>query len=281
MSQFLEDALTYLDLGWCVYPAHWVDLDQMLCTCGKLDCPCPGKHPIGGWAEFRNRLPTKYEVQSWFTAMQCNIGMVTGRISDVVVVDVDGAEGRETLATLNLEPTLTARTGGGGSHHFYSIANRASFCSAVRILPGIDIRGDGGYVVLPPSLHKSGKRYKWEDIRPMAPFDPTQFVREGSSRPGYTENTAMWFDELLDGVSEGSRNISAAKLAGRYFNLGLTHKEVTLMLSAWNTRNYPPLDTSELRITIAYIGAKHRDQAIPLQVNTLNEVWKLLKGANK
>src|SRR5688572_2986509 len=117
--KFLDEALVYRSMGWGVYPAHSISMEGV-CTCGRIDCPTPGKHPVGRWMEYQNRLPTMHEVKLWFSNLDCNIGTITGRVSGMVVVDVDGNKGLKSLATLDLTPTLQARTGGGGLHLFYS-----------------------------------------------------------------------------------------------------------------------------------------------------------------
>ncbi len=269
----LEQALIYLDMGWCVYPAHHVDLNSGLCTCGNLDCPCPGKHPIGQWTAYQRRLPTKAEVELWFSELECNIGMVTGTISKVAVVDVDGKEGHASLKDLDLDPTLSALTGGGGIHMYYSISEPTR--SRIRVVDGIDIRADGGYVVLPPSLHKSGRWYVWKDVTVLAPFDASLFeteARKGSASPG-------WSGEALQGVHQGSRSVTAARLAGRYFGLGLDLDEVWMLMTGWNKRNSPPLSTPELDRTVIAIDRKHKAATKdPVQIKTLAQLRTMLEG---
>ena len=279
---FHFEAACYLDLGWCVYPAHTVV--NGLCTCGKLDCPCPGKHPIGSWSDYRHRLPTKREIDLWFGSMDCNVGVITGQVSGgLVVVDVDGKQGLESLERLNLKRTLEANTGGGGKHLLYW--STEPIPSRVHVLPGIDIRGEGGYVVLPPSNHISGKCYEWEEKpHKMAIFDPTIFdaaISDYSINHGNHTNSngKAWFKELLNGVDEGARNVSAARLAGRYFGMGLSMGEVMAIMRVWNSRNRPPLPDFELTRTVDAIRVKHETETLPSQVQTLRDVSRLLKGS--
>lgn len=100
----------------------------------------------------------------WTAAPSANIGAATG--NGIVAIDIDPRHGGEqSLAELQrkhgeLPATLTTRTGGGGRHLlFRSDAKLAN--SAAALGPGLDVRGDGGYVVAPPSLHISGVRYEW------------------------------------------------------------------------------------------------------------------------
>lgn len=270
----LTEALMYLEMGWGVYPSHSYDPHRKECSCGKLDCPTPGKHPIGHWLDYQQRLPTEGEVILWFRTLDCNIGTITGRVSGIVVVDVDGKQGKQTLKSLNLAPTLTARTGGGGLHLFYQLDRPMN--GRIKALPGIDIRADGGYVVLAPSFHQSGRYYEWTDPpRKMAPFDPTPFERK--SKFG-SLNDSNWLGEIFEGVPEGSRSLTAAKLSGRYFGLGLSFEETWILMSVWNERNDPPLPDTELKATVKAIQRKHETTTVPIQVETMYDIQRLLKG---
>ena len=274
MNIFLEYALAYLAMGFAVYPAHSIS-KAGLCSCGDSSCKCPGKHPIGHWLEYQQRKPTKQEVKLWFSSLDCNIGTLTGAVSGIAVVDVDGPAGLQSLATLNLAKTMYARTGGGGYHYFYR-SNRPT-PSKVGILKGIDIRADGGFVVLPPSLHKSTRRYEWpKRPPPMAPFDNELFDRYSST----TQSSSMlWVGELFEGVTEGNRSISAARLAGRYFNLGLSFQETFILMSVWNNNNRPPLLEHELKRTVLGVERKHLSNSG--NVTTASDIMYMLKGANK
>ena len=89
-------------------------------------------------------------------------GIVTGAVSRIVVLDVDSPDGMESLKKYNLHlpPTPTVQTGGGGLHYYFR--HPGYHCkNFTKKYPGIDFRGDGGYVVAPPSLHKSGNYYTW------------------------------------------------------------------------------------------------------------------------
>lgn len=82
--------------------------------------------------------------------------------SGLVVVDVDPRNGGDqSIKGLHLPPTFTSSTGGGGWHYFYALKESLAKKSAA--LPGIDLQANGAYVVMPPSLHRSGKRYECDD----------------------------------------------------------------------------------------------------------------------
>jgi len=159
-------AAWYAQRGWPVLPLHGVTDGR--CTCGSATCPSAAKHP---------RLPNGVRgasvdaatVESWWTCWpDSNVGVATGTRAGVVVLDVDPRHGgTESLAELvrehgELPATVEALTGGGGRHLVFkhpggTVRNRSN------MRPGIDVRGDGGYIVVPPSNHASGEQYRWRD----------------------------------------------------------------------------------------------------------------------
>lgn len=174
----LEDIAAY---GWPVFPVYEPSKDGA-CACGKADCDDRGKHPrVTGWQEAATTDKTK--IRRWQRQWpETNAGLPTGARSGVVVLDIDPRHGGdESLADLErqhgpLPETPRALTGGGGEHRFFAhpgsdvrIRNRTG------LLPGIDVRGDGGYVVAPGSHHVSGGAYEWDagahpDDMPLAPL---------------------------------------------------------------------------------------------------------------
>ena len=139
----LETALEYLRRGWPVIPCHSIRNGR--CTCGKADCDKPGKHSLIKWKEFQTRLPTEEEVEHWLKRWPfANIGIVTGAISGLVVLDVDGAEGAEAVAERHLPQTIISETGGGGWHYFFEYPEGSNIGSRTGLLNKVDIRADGG-----------------------------------------------------------------------------------------------------------------------------------------
>jgi len=155
------DAATELaQLGVSVIRLHGVADGR--CTCGRRECRSPGKHPALGpsWKRFRRERADLGLVRRWFTQKPfSNVGIITGAISAVVVLDADGEAGVTELERRGYPTTWTARSGSGGLHLYlrhpgYLVGNRK--------IAGIgDLRGDGGLIVAPPSLHVSGNRYEW------------------------------------------------------------------------------------------------------------------------
>jgi hypothetical protein len=160
-------ALVYARRGWPVFPCHSPLGRGDLCTCGLRDCASPGKHP-----RVRNGLNVattdESQVRRWWQHWpRANVGIRTGAASGLVVVDVDPAHGGtdclESLVVAHgrfFDNTRTVRTGGGGWHfYFRHPGHLVRNDTGRRLGPGIDVRGDGGYVLAPPSLHSSGNRY--------------------------------------------------------------------------------------------------------------------------
>jgi hypothetical protein len=157
----LQAALTYASAGWAVLP-----------VAGKA------KHPLSRHG-VRDASVEEPQIRRWWLRWpDANVGIATGAPSDLVVVDVDlERSGGESLQVLSaggwhLPPSLQVWTGGGGFHRYYRrpaglvVPNTAGRLPNVsEPLPGIDLRGDGGYVVAPPSVHASGRSYRWAPER--------------------------------------------------------------------------------------------------------------------
>lgn len=160
----------YAELGWQVVPVAWMADGSCGCRQGP-GCAHPAKHPLSrGGLKAASADPARI-AEWWGHWPAAGVGIVTGSRSGVVVVDVDpGHGGNDSLnalreAGLGLPRTLYARTGGGGWHLFYAAPETPVANSIGRLgrreLPGIDLRGEEGYVVAAPSGHRSGGRYEW------------------------------------------------------------------------------------------------------------------------
>lgn len=117
-----------------------------------------GKRPLMKWERFQSERPDPATLEQW-AQRETNIGIATGAVSGLLVLDLDSDAAVAEAIALGLPDTLTVRTGKGLHAYFKhpggKVGNRAG------LKPGWDIRGDGGYVVAPGSLHPSGKRYEW------------------------------------------------------------------------------------------------------------------------
>jgi hypothetical protein len=227
----LDFARQYLSLGFSVVP-----------------CVPRGKRPAVPWQEYQTRKPSDAELVQWFGNGQesSNIGVVCGSGSGVIVLDVD-AGGEASLTGKELPPTPCVTTGGRGWHYYFRHPG-GTVRNFARKLPGLDLRGDGGLVVAPPSVHPSGAVYEWAvplDAVPLA--DAPAWLLALLDKPRLTDaKPGGWLTESLAGVSEGQRNDAAIRLAGRFRRAGLSSNETLAILRLWNDRNKPPLPDAEL-----------------------------------
>lgn len=167
---FLTAALAYARHGIPVLPVH-TPAASGGCSCARDGCDRPGKHP-----RLRRGLTDAstdpHRIERWWSRWpDANIGLRTGIAMDVA--DIDSAEGWHTLRHLlggEMPAGPQVRTGGGGWHFWFA---PIGYGNRVRLLPGVDWRGAGGYVVAPPSRHTSGTDYVWlrrpGDDLPVAP----------------------------------------------------------------------------------------------------------------
>ena len=240
MNPVYEQAVKYVDSGWSVLPVR----------------PEEKRPYMTNWLQYQHNKATKETGESWFTNLAgAGVGMVTGKISGIVVLDVESYCKIPIEELLKRYPTqLVARSGGGGYHLYYTypqgvgrIANR------VGIFEGADLRADGGFIVLPPTMHPNGSRYEW--ISEGVPGAFPRALLELEARP--RAQTDGWITEALRGVSEGGRNDACARLAGYFFKKGLTEDIVETLLLEWNERNDPPLPTREIQTVVKSVSRKH------------------------
>ncbi|MDO8956989.1 MAG: bifunctional DNA primase/polymerase, partial [Deltaproteobacteria bacterium] len=143
-TPFLEIALKYLDRGFSVIPIK------------------ANKKPYIKWEEFQKRRPTPEEVGAWWGKWpKAMIGICTGEISGILVIDCDTPEGYEAIQKLLPDAILlpVARTPRGGWHLWFLYPAGSKITVGTGIMPGVDFRAEGGYVITPPSINGDGKGY--------------------------------------------------------------------------------------------------------------------------
>lgn len=230
----------YVDSGWSVLPVK----------------PEEKRPYMTNWLQYTRTRASKEMVENWFNKLTgAGVGAVTGRISNMVVLDVESYCPTPIEDLLKRYPTqMIARTGSGGYHLFYSYPqNVGRVSNRVRLFEGIDLRADGGFIVLPPTIHPNGNRYEWIKRGALGAF-PVGLL---DLRTQPTTQNEGWIVEALRGVSEGGRNDTCARLAGYFFKKGVNADIVEAMLLEWNERNDPPLPVHEIRTTLKSIERKH------------------------
>jgi len=168
-NPLLAAALQAAGWGWKVFPCH--DVANGACSCGDQHCKRPGKHPrLKGWAFFATSDPIKLHVW-WNKWPAANLAIRTGQASGVWVIDVDDDEAHVALCTWELTKgplprTLVARTPRGGWHYYFHCPQGTVILNRVRVGGvNIDVRGERGYVLIPPSRGLRGA-YRWEGSVP-------------------------------------------------------------------------------------------------------------------
>jgi hypothetical protein len=242
----LEAALAYLAFGWNVIP---VTADKQ----PRLD----------SWEEWQGGRVTEREVREWWGRWpNSNIAVVTGAISGLVVVDVDDEAGLRAIGPyLDAGPTLVATTGGGGKHFYFGHPG-AAVPNAVRLLPGVDVRADGGMAVVPPSTHRSGRRYRWDDpgARPAALPQGLAALMAGHARSRGRVVAGDWERD----VPEGERDSEMTRRAGRLLQAGMPAGEVLPVMRAVNAVHCkPPLPDAQVVKIVNSIAA--REAAKPVR----------------
>jgi hypothetical protein len=218
------------------------------------------KTPLVKWQEYQTKRASEAEIRAWWEKFpSANIGIVTGKISGIVVVDIDTDKTTGEMGNYeDLPKTAFAVSGSGGRHFYYSYPEGEEIPNATRIRTLADIRGEGGYIIAPPSLHASGKKYAWStpfERESLAPFPTHLFPKE-----------SFWKEPIsLDGeVAEGERNDTATRIIGKI--LRETPEEewkerAWKEFCEWNSEKcLPPLGQKELRGIFESIAKREKGQ---------------------
>jgi len=238
MTQLKDAALEYLDWGLSVFP-------------------CRGKKPLIEWGEYSKRQPTEEEIEKWWEDWpDANIALATGAVSGVAVIDLDN-EAAIQWAKDNLADArpMAWQTTGKGKHLLYQ-TNGTPIPNAVGIVEGVDIRGDGGYIMLAPSIHPKTQQPYRLSFAPGATWsDLTYFPADKIPARASEDREPV----TLEPVEEGTRNETLARIAGRYFFRGLELAEVMALCKGWNADLDDPLPRQEVEATVKSIHKKHRE----------------------
>jgi hypothetical protein len=199
----------------------------------------------------------------WQQTPDANIGIATGERSHCFVLDVDSADAEAELKNLEaahgaLPATVEAITA-RGRHVYFDWPRQGVRNTASKIGPGLDTRGEGGYVLAPPSVHPSGRAYTWsvDSARVFAPAPAWLLSRVTAPANGHRIITppAEWRSLVRGRVGEGQRNDSVARLAGLLLRQRVDALVVLEILLAWNeARCRPPLEESEVATIVDSIA---------------------------
>ncbi|MDD4976575.1 MAG: bifunctional DNA primase/polymerase [Bacteriovorax sp.] len=251
-KELLSELLGVSDLGNKLIPVNGINQDTFKCTCGNADCRTPGKHPLVNWKT--DASSDSEQIKKWIDKFpNCNWALATGY--NLCVLDVDKKSGGlESLALLvnqygQFELTPTSNTGGGGLHLYFLNPPNTNLKNKVGIFPGIDFRGEGGMIIIPPSNHISGGRYEWENGKgildlPVAPLPG--WLLDILATPAKPEkNTSNVVGD--SGIIEGQRNDTLFRLACSLRSKAFSEDFIlaTIVTTNANFCN-PPLSDDEL-----------------------------------
>ena len=238
MRSLRDHALEYMERGWSVIPV------------------VPGsKVPAVDWKKYQKERATEARIILWWDQNpNYNVGIITGQVSGLLVVDIDPGHGGK--ADGFPETTTISATGGGGQHLFYQIPDEGygSYTGP----EGIDIRCEGGFVVAPPSIHKTGNAYVWDPDEDLGTIDIKTLERLAPRQNGKTTTDQLKLkgkDKSKTGkITEGGRNEAIASKAGYYAAQGVkVDKTIALMQQHNQDRFEPPLSKKEVEKTVRSI----------------------------
>jgi DNA-binding transcriptional ArsR family regulator len=260
----LDYALDAAAKGYPVFPMRHPIFteDGANCSCRDPKCEDIGKHPIfSGWRDVATTDEGKIR-ELWGHYPEANLGTPTGAEFGLVVVDEDTEDATRAAAKLGYDDGPVVKTGRGLQRHFYPAGLKIKG-TVGKVAPGLDTRGEGGLCILLGSVHYSGKVYEWEvepkGSRPAAP----------GWLPEKTVLRDMSFDmaAAMEGTSEGSRNDTAASVAGKLRNAGVPIEVAEAMIVRYADNCEPPMEHDE---ALAVLESVYRYPEGTYQVSPLS-----------
>lgn len=205
------------------------------------------KYPaIDGWQNKWSKDLMK--IEEWFGEGKSNIGIVTGKPSNIWVLDIDGEVGKASMLKIlqehnkKMPETAQVYTGGGGLHYFWKYDDRIP-ANRAKVYDGIDIRSTGGQVVAPPSIHPNGQKYRWHI--------PENRKSEILKAPEWLINALIQKQTVIvnnkGSFMQGARNDTLYRRACKYVNDGLSKSTYHDLIHKINLNQCnPPLPTQEV-----------------------------------
>jgi len=249
LSELGEKALAYARFGWPVFPIR-PQMKVPATPHGVLDAKKDESAIRRAWSQYPD----------------LNIGLACGSPSGVYVLDVDDRHGGlETLAELEtkygaLPRTLSIVTPNGGTHYYFKRPVGGEWPNTAGTLgPGLDTRGDGGYVLAPPSV-VNGRTYEVDERADLALLPMWMVQRLTRARLETRRAARNWAQEITEGANEGERNHRMTSYVGWLINKmpGATVDEVLAQALVLNNGVRPPLPAREVESIVKSIY--RRDQ---------------------
>jgi Bifunctional DNA primase/polymerase, N-terminal/AAA domain len=244
-NELMQAALGYESVGFSIIPLKEKDKIPLLPS----------------WIAFQIDRATREEIGQWWrTWPKANIGIVTGAVSGIVVIDADSPEAAASLKSIlgSLAHVPIASTGKG--FHLYFKHSGDTLNNKAAVMPKVDFRGDGGYVVAPPSVHSSGKQYEWKKpLNDSMPSLPDAFVQLFTNP---LKNYRERFDTAgaLNGVPEGQRDQAIFKLASKLRSADVPYDAAVELCEHAAANCIPPF--SEARTKVDYVYRRYESNSV-------------------
>jgi hypothetical protein len=268
----MEAALQYAEAGMLVFPCHFIRNEK--CSCGSADCTSPAKHPIPGNGLYSATTDVEKIKQWWRVNPQANVALRTGEESGCWVLDLDGIEGIRDFNQIESEhPDLPdsplSETGGGGRHLLFAYPSDGISNAAKLQGKSVDVRGEGGYVLVEPSNHASGNPYRWlqdpfEYDLPPAPDWLLSYARNGSNGKAKSSPFTMGGGDDFQsssGASKGNRHAELFTLVGSHIANGDGPLDILKLAYEWCGKCDPPHDHADAERVVNDLCSRDRKNA--------------------
>lgn len=214
---------------------------------------------ISSWKEYQIRRPSMEEIDGWFKFSRYNLGLVTGDISRVFCLDYDERHNGHISVQGKQFPKTWQDKSPNGGHYFFRLEPRMLIGNMVNLLPGVDIRGNGGYVIVAPSVGFNGTNYEWVNgpLRTTLAYPPSWLLELiKSNNKLTTPNKTGWIGESLATLAAGNRNNTFAKIVGRLWYDGWTEGDIYEFLKP--KAEEVSFQANELELIIKSISSRPR-----------------------
>lgn len=246
----LNHALRYLALGFSVIPLR-----------------PNGKEPLIKWEEYQKRRPTEAEVRAWWTnTPNANIGIVLGKVSGVIVVDVDGQAGLNFAEKAGIESSVVSLTATGKHLWFkYNGEESRAIWKGTNEHEEVFLRSDELQVVAPPSVHPNGRRYRWSlpvflGVDKLSAF-PMELGNAAVEKPGSPlAKPEVWMDEALEDFKNGHVANTLVSILGKFRAHNFSENSAFLFLKPYNTSGQ--LTDDALRDKISEIWGRYEPNEV-------------------
>ncbi len=256
-----DQAISFVRAGLSILPLHYpVELENgFICSCGNRDCRWPAKHPVSRLVPdgFKNASCEEDVVAGWFRCHKpCNIGIITGQKGNLVVLDVDPRHGGDRTLTAiekkygSIPSTCRFSIGAGGTHILFRHPGR--HVPTGKLGPGVDVQGDGGYVVAPPSRHIDGASYSLSgSISKLAPLP--EWIYTGSEPPSGQRVT--YWRHFTGSKRKMERNDAVMGLSSLLLRHGVEMQLCLELLRAYNAVHCkPPLIPEQVATIVSNLA---------------------------